>query len=58
MVGYLDDIAVVSAAIKLSEKELDEYAQWRLAKAAAAAEAAGVIEEPAETAYLEETPAE
>lgn len=58
VVGYLDDIAVVSAAIKLSEKELDEYAQWRLAKAAAAAEAAGVIEEPAEAAYLEETPAE
>ena len=49
VVGYLDDIAVAAAAIKLSEKELDAYADWRQAKAAAAAE-------PAEEAAAEEAP--
>ncbi len=49
VVGYLDDIAIAAAAIKLSEKELDAYADWRQAKAAAAAE-------PAEEAAAEEAP--
>lgn len=49
VVGYLDDIAVAAAAIKLSEKELDSYAAWRQAKAVAAAE-------PAEELPAEEAP--
>ena len=49
VVGYLDDIAVAAAAIKLSEKELDAYADWRLNKAVAAAE-------PAEEVAAEEAP--
>ena len=49
VVGYLDDIAVAAAAIKLSEKELDAYAAWRLDKAVAAAE-------PAEEVAAEEAP--
>ena len=32
VVGMLDDIAVASAALMLSEKELDAYAAWREAK--------------------------
>jgi uncharacterized membrane protein YkvA (DUF1232 family) len=40
VVGYLDDIAVVAAAFKLSENELAAYEQWRNAKMAAAAEPA------------------
>lgn len=45
VVGYLDDIAVTAVAFKLSEAELDAYAQWRAGKAAAAAEPA--VEESA-----------
>ena len=48
VVGYLDDIAVTAVAFKLSEAELDAYAQWRLNKAVAAAEPA--VEEAAEEA--------
>ena len=50
MIGYLDDIAVAGAAIKLSEKELDAYAQWRAAKAAAMAEPAEAVQRAAEAA--------
>ena len=57
VVGYLDDIAVAGAAIKLSEKELDDYAQWRAAKAAAAAVPADGIERAIE-AQLDDAPAE
>ena len=56
VIGYLDDIAVAGAAIKLSEKELDEYAAWREARAAAA-EPAETVERAIE-AQLDDAPAE
>ncbi len=37
VVGYLDDILVAGAAFKLSEVELNAYADWRTAKGLAAA---------------------
>ena len=29
IIGHIDDIAVIALALKLNEKELDEYAAWR-----------------------------
>ncbi len=29
LIGHVDDVAVLAAALKLSEKELDDYKAWR-----------------------------
>ena len=33
IVGYADDLAVLGLALKLSEKELNDFAEWRTAQA-------------------------
>ena len=38
VVGYADDLAVMGLALKLCEKELQDFAEWRKAKAAGTAQ--------------------
>ena len=40
IIGYVDDIAVLGLALKLSEPELKAFSEWRAAKKAGTAAAA------------------
>ena len=39
IVGHIDDLAVMGLALKLSEKELQDFSEWRKAQAGGTAEA-------------------
>lgn len=39
IVGYVDDLAVMGLALKLSEKELQAFSEWRKAQTGGAVEA-------------------